>query len=385
MVRIDFNRLRFLVIDDNAHMRRILRTLLHGFGAREVYEAEDGAAGLEAFTHYMPDIILADWVMPIFDGLELTQMIRQPGANANPYVPIIMLTGHSEKKRIVSARDAGVTEFLAKPISAKSLYERILNVVANPRPFIKSKNLFRARTGGATSTRTMSARNGARAARRKSRANSRCSIKPRSWSDPGAMTRNGPPQGRHSLGRDLRRPRSHHAAPRAAQGRSACRRRTTTIRSRAPKRRWPSFPANSPTWMQAECERLEAARQDAKRQGFTEQHARRAVSRRPRHQGRSRDLRLSRGRGRRRESVPASRTHARDRRASRSKLVDQHVDAVRAITREYARPDVADVAGALTLRLRDVTDDFLRRENGFRPDYLESIFSPPLAPGSSGT
>ena len=45
MVRIDFNRLRFLVIDDNAHMRRILRTLLHGFGTREVYEAEDGAAG----------------------------------------------------------------------------------------------------------------------------------------------------------------------------------------------------------------------------------------------------------------------------------------------------------------------------------------------------
>src|ERR1700741_4542753 len=142
MVRIDFNRLRFLVIDDNAHMRRILRTLLHGFGAREVYEAEDGATGLEAFTHYMPDIVLADWVMPIFDGLELTQMIRQPGANANPHVPIIMVSGHSEKKRIMIARDAGVTEFLAKPISAKALYERILNVVANPRPFIKTRTYF---------------------------------------------------------------------------------------------------------------------------------------------------------------------------------------------------------------------------------------------------
>jgi two-component system chemotaxis response regulator CheY len=69
-------------------------------------------------------------------------MIRQPGANANPYVPIIMLTGHSEKKRVVAARDAGVTEFLAKPISAKSLYQRILNVVANPRPFIKTKSYF---------------------------------------------------------------------------------------------------------------------------------------------------------------------------------------------------------------------------------------------------
>ena len=56
MIRIDFNRLRFLVIDDNAHMRRIVRTLLHGFGARDVYEAEDGAAGLDAFTHHVPDI-----------------------------------------------------------------------------------------------------------------------------------------------------------------------------------------------------------------------------------------------------------------------------------------------------------------------------------------
>jgi CheY-like chemotaxis protein len=142
MVRIDFNRLRFLVIDDNAHMRRILRTLLHGFGAREVYEAEDGAAGLEAFNHYIPDIIITDWAMPIFDGLELTQMIRQPGANANPYVAVIMLTGHSEKSRVTEARDAGVTEFLAKPISAKGIYERIVNVVANPRPFIKTKTYF---------------------------------------------------------------------------------------------------------------------------------------------------------------------------------------------------------------------------------------------------
>src|SRR6202043_1461924 len=137
MIRIDFNRLRFLVIEDNAHMRRILRTLLYGFGSREVYEAEDGAAGLEAFTHVPPDIVITDWPMPIFDGLELTQMIRQPGANANPYVPIIMLTGYSEKKRVVGARDAGIAEFLAKPISAKALYERILNLVANPRPFIR--------------------------------------------------------------------------------------------------------------------------------------------------------------------------------------------------------------------------------------------------------
>src|SRR6201981_2358296 len=132
MVRIDFNRLRFLVIDDNAHMRRILGTLVHGFGTREVYEAEDGAGGLEAFSHYSPDIVITDWAMPIFDGLELTQMIRQPGANNNPYVPIIMLTGHSEKKRVMAARDAGVTEFLVKPISAKAPFQPIPKILVTP-------------------------------------------------------------------------------------------------------------------------------------------------------------------------------------------------------------------------------------------------------------
>jgi len=152
MLRIEFNKLRFLVVDDNVHMRRIVRTLLHGFGTREVHEAEDGGAGLEAFSHYMPDIVITDWVMPIFDGLELTQMIRQPGANANPYVPIIMLTGHSERRRVIAARDAGVTEFMVKPISAKALYERVLNVVLNPRPFIRTKTYFgpdRRRTSSA--------------------------------------------------------------------------------------------------------------------------------------------------------------------------------------------------------------------------------------------
>ena len=142
MIRIDFNRLSFLVIDDNIHMRRILRTLLHGFGTREVHEAEDGAAGLEAFIKRTPDILITDWVMPIVGGLELTQTIRQPGANFNPYVPIIMLTGHSEKQHVVLARDAGVTEFLAKPISAKGLYDRVVNVVVNPRPFIKTNTYF---------------------------------------------------------------------------------------------------------------------------------------------------------------------------------------------------------------------------------------------------
>jgi CheY-like chemotaxis protein len=142
MYRIEFDKLRFLVIDDSVHMRRIVRTLLLGFGAREVHEAQDGAAGLEAFNAYTPDIVILDWEMPIFDGLELAQMIRQPDGNASPFTPIIMLTAHSEHRRVTAARDAGVTEFMVKPISAGALHQRIVNVIANPRRFIRTRSYF---------------------------------------------------------------------------------------------------------------------------------------------------------------------------------------------------------------------------------------------------
>ncbi|MBL4757995.1 MAG: response regulator [Rhizobiales bacterium] len=142
MSKIAFDRLSFLVVDDNSHMRRLVRSLLHGFGSRQVYEAEDGAAGLEGVENYNPDILITDWAMPIFDGLELVQMIRNPDSCSNAYIPIVMLTGHSEKEKVVQARNFGVTEFLCKPISAKSLYDRIFNIVMNPRPYVKTAGFF---------------------------------------------------------------------------------------------------------------------------------------------------------------------------------------------------------------------------------------------------
>lgn len=154
-MRVDFTRLRFLVIDDNTFMRRVIRALLHGFGAREVFEAEDGASGLESFMAHQPDVVILDWEMPILDGLEVARMIRTPSNSVNPYTPIIMVSGHSEKNRVNQARDAGVNEFLVKPISSKALYDRVFAVVANPRNFVKTKTFFgpdRRRNFGTTYT-----------------------------------------------------------------------------------------------------------------------------------------------------------------------------------------------------------------------------------------
>ncbi len=116
--------------------------LLQGFGIREVIEAEDGASGLELFQSSSPDFIILDWSMPIFNGLELTRMLRNKETSIYPYVPIIMITGHSDKKRVIEARDAGVTEFVCKPLSAKALYQRIVLSVVSPRPFIRTKTFF---------------------------------------------------------------------------------------------------------------------------------------------------------------------------------------------------------------------------------------------------
>jgi two-component system, chemotaxis family, chemotaxis protein CheY len=138
----DLSQISVLLVDDSLYMRRLVRSLLNGLGVRHVLEAEDGASALEVFQQQAVDIIITDWVMPVFDGLELTAAVRNPQTSDNPYTPIIMLSAYTERSRVIHARDAGVTEFLCKPISAKQLYLRLENCILNPRPFIRTRNFF---------------------------------------------------------------------------------------------------------------------------------------------------------------------------------------------------------------------------------------------------
>lgn len=140
-MNLDLSSLTFLVVDDSAYMRTILRTMLQGFGARRIVEAEDGASGLEAMDRANPDIVVLDWVMPILDGADMVRMIRNP-QNPFAYVPIIMVTGHTERSRMLEARRLGIHELLCKPISAKALYQRIQSVIVNPREFVKASGYF---------------------------------------------------------------------------------------------------------------------------------------------------------------------------------------------------------------------------------------------------
>jgi chemotaxis protein histidine kinase CheA len=135
-------------------------------------------------------------------------------------------------------------------------------------------------------------------------------------------------------------------------------------------------------WMNAECERLEAARQQVKRLGFTEKT--RDELFRASHDIKGEAVTFGfPGLAGVAESLWRLLEYTPDITHIPLALVDQHVDAVRAIAREHSRPDCIDVADALTRRLRDVTDEFLRVENSERPDYLETIFAPPLAPNAT--
>ena len=107
-------------------------------GAKSVLEAADGADAFKELRHFPADIIICDWNMSPLDGLDFVRLVRTGKDSPNPFAAIIMLTGHTEMHRVLEARDTGVHEFLAKPISAKGLFSRIRSIIERPRAFIRT-------------------------------------------------------------------------------------------------------------------------------------------------------------------------------------------------------------------------------------------------------
>ena len=136
------HNLKFLVVEDSSFMREILREVLMHFDVRNIREANDGAEALAIMKAWTPDIVLADWEMQPFDGIELTRSIRGSKNGEECFLPIIMVSAHSEYWRIQQARNSGVNEFLVKPVSPKALFSRIRAVIERPRAFIRAPGFF---------------------------------------------------------------------------------------------------------------------------------------------------------------------------------------------------------------------------------------------------
>ena len=132
------------MVDDNPFMRTIVRRVLGQFNAEEVREAKDGVDAMDTLTmgDFKPDIIITDWMMDPIGGLELTKWIRTGEDTPDPFLPVIMMSAHSERGCVTEARDAGVNEFLVKPLSAKSIMRRIQTIIEHPRAYIRTDHYF---------------------------------------------------------------------------------------------------------------------------------------------------------------------------------------------------------------------------------------------------
>jgi two-component system, chemotaxis family, chemotaxis protein CheY len=133
----DLSVLTAMFVDDSPYMRKLIHDLLILMGLGKVITANDGESGLKLYKEHAPDLLITDGSMEPMDGFEFVRRIRMDKDNPNPFVPIIMLSGHVEMANIEKARDNGVTEYLAKPVSADSLMTRVISVIERPRQFVK--------------------------------------------------------------------------------------------------------------------------------------------------------------------------------------------------------------------------------------------------------
>lgn len=138
----NFDNVSAVVADDNRYMRGLIKDILQTFGMRMIYEALDGDRAFELCKEHVPDIVIADWFMEPTDGLTLTRLLRRHPSSPNPYVPIVMITGFADLERVTEARDAGVTEFVVKPFTARAIYTRLVEVIERPRSFIRTPTYF---------------------------------------------------------------------------------------------------------------------------------------------------------------------------------------------------------------------------------------------------
>jgi len=141
MEEYDLSNLNVLIVDENEHMRALIRTILIELGIKDVRDTSDSDVAMSLFRETTADIVFSDWV-PGHNELKFLHQVRDQGTSPNPFVPIIVVSAYSEKPNVLSARDLGMTEFLATPLSVKKVYQRLCSVITDKRAFIKQDRFF---------------------------------------------------------------------------------------------------------------------------------------------------------------------------------------------------------------------------------------------------
>lgn len=137
----NLQKISVLVLEKHELIRNLFKDVFREFGVWDLHMTDCPKRAYRTFQDKPTDLIMTDWT-PDFDGLGFLERIRKDHESPNPYVPVIVVSAHSEMPRVIRARDAGMHEFLVKPVSAKSIYARICSVVERNRPFVRCKDFF---------------------------------------------------------------------------------------------------------------------------------------------------------------------------------------------------------------------------------------------------
>lgn len=121
--------MKFLVVDDSATMRRIVVNALHRLGYDEIVEAGDGREALDRYDSSIR-FVITDWMMPNMSGTELARAIRARDDGEN--VPILMVTARGTRADVMTALEAGVSNYVVKPFTPGILKEKIDQLSSRP-------------------------------------------------------------------------------------------------------------------------------------------------------------------------------------------------------------------------------------------------------------
>ena len=119
--------LRFLIVDDFSTMRRIIRGLLKEAGYLEADEAEDGQIGLQKLNSSQFDFVISDVNMPIMNGFEMLENIKQCVKLKD--IPVLMITAEASKDSVLRAAQIGADGYIVKPFSKATLEDKISKIL----------------------------------------------------------------------------------------------------------------------------------------------------------------------------------------------------------------------------------------------------------------
>lgn len=139
---INLRNLAIAVADSNVFVRRIVVSILRGFGATKVIEVESSTGLHKMLAAQKIDMLLCDARLAPQGGLAATQAIRRDPGNENRTIPILILSSDTRDTTVKAARDVGANIVVAKPLSPNMLYDKLAWVAFHPRPFVDVESYF---------------------------------------------------------------------------------------------------------------------------------------------------------------------------------------------------------------------------------------------------